>query len=67
MKSLSSYIVLIAFTVLSLWVAFTWNIPVDNQIAMAFMGVASFSLFIMLVIYDIKEYVKNQKNRPQTF
>jgi len=67
MKTLSSYIVLIAFTVLSLWVAFTWDIPVNNQMGMAFMGLLSVSLIVMLLIYDIKEFVKNQKNRPQSF
>ena len=67
MKSLSYYIVLIAFSVFAFWVAFTWDIPVNNQMGMAFMGVMAFALLLMLAFYDIREYVKNRKNRPQTF
>jgi RsiW-degrading membrane proteinase PrsW (M82 family) len=67
MKSTFYYIVFIAFSTFAFWVAFTWDIPVDNQIAMAFMGVMCLALFIMLAFYDIKELVKNRKNKPQTF
>ena len=67
MKSVYYYIVLLAFTVYSLWVAFTWDIPVNNQIGMFFMGCLSISLTFLLIYEDIKGYVKKRKNRPQTF
>ena len=67
MKSAFYYIVFIAFSILSFWAAFTWDIPVNNQMGMAFMGLLSVSLIVMLLIYDIKEFVKNKKNKPQSF
>ena len=67
MKSLPTILCLIAFTVFAFYVAFKFNIPVDNQIAMAFIGVVCFFLTLTVIVYDIKEYIKERKNKPQTF
>jgi len=32
MKNLFPYLTLISMSVFGIWVSFTWNIPVDNQI-----------------------------------
>jgi hypothetical protein len=67
MKSAFLYITLIVFSALSFWVAFTWNIPTDNQIAMAFMGCATLAFTFLLVGYEISEFVKNRKKQQQAF
>ena len=60
MKSTFYYITFIAFTIFAFWVAFTWDIPVNNQMGMAFMGIMCFSLLVLLIIEDVKESHREQ-------
>lgn len=66
MKNLFPYITLISMSVFGLWVSFTWNIPVDNQIGMFVLSVLCFSLFLMVLVHDIKDFIKS-KTKPQRF
>jgi hypothetical protein len=49
-----------------MYVAFYWDIPTDNQIAMAFIGVGTLFLGIVLLIHEVRDYFKS-KNKPQSF
>jgi TctA family transporter len=42
-------------------VANTWDIPVDNQIAMAFFGCFFFGISIILLFTEIGGYIKRKK------
>jgi hypothetical protein len=49
-------------TILMGWFSFhaanTWNIPVDNQIGMAFFGCFFFAIAILLILIEIKDFCK---------
>lgn len=66
MKSIPHIVALFLMSAFAMYVAFIWDIPTDNQIAMAFIGVGTLTLGIALVIYEIRDYFKN-KNKPQSF
>ena len=42
----------------SIHVANTWDIPVDNQMAMAFFGCFFFAIAIFLILIEIKDFFK---------
>ena len=67
MKKFFPYIVIIGFVIYSMWVSFTWNIPVDNQIAMFFLSCMGVSMFFLMLFEDIKNYIKSKKLKPQKF
>jgi hypothetical protein len=54
-------------TTLGMWIAFTWNIPVDNQIGMFILSCLCLSLMSLVAFEDIKELVKSRKLKPQKF
>ena len=67
MKSIPHIVSLVLMSAFAMYVAFYWNIPTDNQIAMAFIGFGTFSLGCALLVYELKDYFKNKKNKPQSF
>lgn len=67
MKKLFPYIAIIGFVVYSMWAAFTWNIPVDNQIGMFFLSCMGIGMFFLCLYEDIKNYIKSKKVQPQRF
>lgn len=67
MKNLHVYLTLSTMTVFGMWIAFTWNIPVDNQIGMFILSCLCLSLLSLVVIEDIRNYIKSKKLKPQTF
>lgn len=67
MKNLSMYITIIAFVTFSMWVAFTWDIPVDNQIGMFLFSCVGVGMFFIILFEDIKNYIKSKKTQPQRF
>ncbi len=66
MKKLFPYLTLISMSVFGIWVSFTWNIPVDNQIGMFFLSCMCIGLFFMVLVHDIRYYIKS-KTKPQRF
>ena len=42
-------------------IANTWDIPVDNQMAMAFFGCFFFTISIILLFTEIGGYIKRKK------
>jgi len=67
MKKLIPYVVLVLMTIYSLWVSFTWDIPVDNQIVMFVLSCLSFGFLLLMIFDDIRYYIKSKKSKPQTF
>jgi len=67
MKSFPHIVSLFLMSAFAMYVAFYWNIPTDNQIAMAFIGLGTLSLGVALFVYELKDYIKERKKRPQTF
>ena len=67
MKNLSFYLTFIFITFFSVYGAFTMDIPTDNQIGMLFFGSLSFGVLLMVFVYDVRQYIKERKPRPQTF
>ena len=67
MKSVPQIVSLFLMSAFAMYVAFIWNIPTDNQIAMAFIGVMTLVLGVALLVHELKDYVKSKKNKPQTF
>ncbi len=67
MKNLHVYLTLSVMTTLGMWIAFTWNIPVDNQIGMFILSCLCLSLMSLVAFEDIKELVKSRKLKPQKF
>jgi hypothetical protein len=43
------------------------DIPTDNQIGMLFFGSLSFGVLLMVTFYDVRQYIKERKPRPQRF
>ena len=66
MKSISHIVAFFLMSAFAMYVAFYWDIPTDNQIAMAFIGVGTLFLGIVLLIHEVRDYFKS-KNKPQTF
>ncbi len=66
MKSIPHIVALFLMSAFAMYVAFYWDIPTDNQIAMAFVGSGTFVLGIILLIHEVRDYFKN-KNKPQSF
>jgi hypothetical protein len=66
MKSIPHIVSLFLMSAFAMYVAFIWDIPTDNQIAMAFIGFGTLVLGIVLLIHEVRDYFKN-KNKPQTF
>ena len=67
MKKLFPYIAIIGFIVYSMWVALTWDIPVDNQIGMFFISCMCIGMFFIILFEDIRNYFKKKKPQPQRF
>jgi hypothetical protein len=67
MNNLSIYLTFIVITFFSVYGAFTMDIPTDNQIGMLFFGSMSFSVLIMVFVYDVRQYIKERKLKPQKF
>ena len=65
MKSIPHIVALFLMSAFAMYVAFYWDIPTDNQIAMAFIGFGTIVLGVSLLIYEIRDYLKS-KNKPQT-
>lgn len=65
MKKLFPYIAIIGFIVYSMWAAFTWDIPVDNQIGMFLFSCLGVGMLFLCLYEDIKNYIKS--NKPQRF
>ena len=66
MKNLIPYLTLISMSVFGIWVSFTWNIPVDNQIGMFFLSCMCIGLFFMVLRQNsyasrVIEIQQNQK------
>ena len=43
-------------------IANTWDIPVDNQMAMAFFGCFFFTISIILFFTEVNAYIKRKKS-----
>ena len=67
MKKFFPYIVIIGFVIYFMWVSFTWNIPVDNQIGMFLLSCMGIKMFFIMLYVDIKNYIKSKKLKPQKF
>ena len=67
MNNLSIYLTFIVITFFSVYGAFTMDIPTDNQIGMLFFGSLSFGVLLMVTFYDVRQYIKERKPRPQRF
>ena len=67
MKSIPHIVSLFLMSAFAMYVAFIWDIPTDNQIAMAFIGFMSLVLGIALLVHELKNYISERKKRPQTF
>jgi len=67
MKKLFPYIAIIGFIVYSMWAAFTWDIPVDNQMGMFFFSCMGIGMFFIILFEDIRNYFKKKKPQPQRF
>jgi hypothetical protein len=67
MKNLFIYFTLLVMTTLGMWVSFTWNIPVDNQIGMFVISCLCLSLLFMVMVEDIKNFVNRKNPKPQKF
>ncbi len=67
MKNLFIYLTFIVTTIFCVYCSLVMDIPTDNQIAMFFFGVMSFSLLLMVIVYDIRMFIKNKKLKPQKF
>jgi len=67
MKKLFPYITIITLVTLSMWIAFTWNIPVDNQIGMFLFSCVGVGMFFIILFEDIQNYFKKKKPQPQRF
>ena len=68
MKKLFPYIGIIGFIVYTMWVAFTWDIPVDNQMGMFLFSCMGIGMFFIILFEDIKNYIKSKKKpQPQRF
>ena len=67
MKNLFIYLTLIVTTIFFVYCSLVMDIPTDNQIGMFFFGVMSFSLFVIVFIYDVRNSHKERKQKPQTF
>lgn len=67
MKSIPHIVSLFLMSSFAMYVAFIWDIPTDNQIAMAFIGVMTLALGVILLIHELRDYIKSKKNKPQTF
>lgn len=67
MKNLFNYFSILGMFFFSFWVSLTWNIPVDNQIAMFFLSCMCLGMFFLILFHDVKHYIKNKKLKPQKF
>ena len=67
MKNLIIYITLIFVTILSVYSSLTMDIPTDVQIIMLLFGNVLFSLFIMVLVQDVRQYNKEMRLKPQRF
>ena len=67
MKSIPHIVSLFLMSAFAMYVAFYWDIPTDNQIAMAFIGVGTLVLGVTLLIHELRDYIKSKKNKPQSF
>ena len=67
MKNLFIYFALLGMTSFGMWVSFTWNIPVDNQIGMFFLSCMCLGLCFLVLFEDIKNHIKSKKLKPQKF
>lgn len=62
------YISVIGFIVYTMWVALTWDIPVDNQMGMFLFSCMGIGMFFIILFEDIKNYIKSKKKpQPQRF
>ncbi len=52
------YLTFVSMTIFGFWVAFTWNIPVDNQLGMLFFSCMCLGCLMIMISYDIKQTIK---------
>ncbi len=57
-KSLALIIAAVVMGAFAFRVANTWDIPVDNQIAMALFGCFFYTIAFITAVVDIKNYLK---------
>ena len=67
MKNLIIYITLIFVTIFSVYSSLTMDVPTDVQIIMLLFGNVLFSLFIMVLVQDVRQYNKEMRLKPQRF
>jgi hypothetical protein len=67
MKSVPHIVSLFLMSAFAMYVAFYWDIPTDNQIAMAFIGFGTLGLGVALLIHELRDYIRSKKNKPQSF
>lgn len=67
MTKLFPYLCIAGLAAFSLNVSFTWDIPVDNQIAMFVFSCVCIGLFFLVLVEDVRKYIKSKRQRPQTF
>ena len=60
------YLTFVSMTIFGLWVSLTWDIPVDNQIAMFILSCMCVCIILFMLIYDIRTHIKG-KMKPQRF
>jgi hypothetical protein len=60
MKNLPMYLTLGLFIGVGFWGSFNFNIPVDNQMVLFLFTSVIFVLLIILMISDIKEYIRKK-------
>jgi hypothetical protein len=64
MELIKGFALVVASTLLGLFafrIANTWDIPLDNQIAMAFFGCFFFTISIILFFTEVGAYIKRKK------
>jgi hypothetical protein len=61
MKNLMIYLLLTFVVGFGFQVSLTWDIPVDNQIGMFILTCFMLTLLITMIVFDIKEHLKNKK------
>ena len=67
MKNLIIYITLIFVTIFSVYSSLTMDVPTDVKIIMLLFGDMFFSLFIMVLVQDVRQYNKEMRLKHQRF
>ena len=67
MVNLIIYITLIFVTIFSVYSSLTMDVPTDVKIIMLLFGDMFFSLFIMVLVQDVRQYNKEMRLKHQRF